>query len=150
MKKMSFKLKMVIFMIAINSLILGEISPWAVAEMQEQSKEYLEIEVFSVNKINYNERQIDVEIYATILNVIRTDSDLKNGDSIIVKYVGDKTPEIDKESGEILENAGPAPVPILVENKKYRAFLTLNEDNYYSPSVEGYSFIEITKGVGDK
>jgi len=145
MRKTLSKLQMLLFIFVINSLIFGEISPWAVAEMKEQSKECLEIEVSSVKKINYNETQINVEIYATILNVIRTDSNLTKGDSIILKYVCYKTPEIDKESGIDFVDEGSAPVPILVKNKRYSAFLILNEDNSYSPSVWGYSFIELIK-----
>ncbi len=150
MKKTLLKLQILVIILILNSIIFGEISPWAVAEMKEQSKECLEIEVFSVKKISYNERQINIEIYATILNVIRTDSNLKKGDSIIVRYVGDKTPEIDKEIDEILEDVGPAPVPILVKNKRYSVFLILNEDNSYSPSVGGYSFTEIIRSDESK
>ena len=141
MYKKSIRIKMLFLFLISFSLIFGALPPQVLIESQQQSKEYIEIEVKNVKCISQNELDISVELNAIILKKYRTDSDLKPGDTIIIKYNTYKT-NVNNEESITVDIEGPLPIPILEKNKKYDAFLKFNDDTSYSPNAGCLSFIE--------
>jgi len=121
----------------------AEISPYALAKMQENSEEQLKIKAVVVRVTAEDKTTDSVEVEAVILRVYKTYSNLEPGDTIVIKYKTHKTSWTDDNGDECIE-IGPAPDPILTEGKIYPAFLKKMND-YYEPSAVGVSFSEYIK-----
>ncbi|HWP93996.1 MAG TPA: hypothetical protein VNN20_17570 [Thermodesulfobacteriota bacterium] len=108
---------------------LADLPPSAYKEMQESAPEYIDIEVLKVKTEKVTDA-IMVDIEAKVTGVKRSESNLKAGDTIVIRYFHDTRGLI-----------GPAPIPILDEGKSYPAFLVKEDGNdFYQPSAMGRSF----------
>ena len=108
---------------------LAELSNHAYEQMQETAPECIDIEVLKVKTEKLTDG-IQVEIEAKVTGVKRSESNLKAGDTIVIKYFHDTRGLI-----------GPAPIPILDEGKSYPAFLVKEDGNdFYEPAAMGRSF----------
>ena len=132
--KLRFNIRIALLSITIALVInvqpsLAELPPHAYKEMQESAPEYIEIEVLKVKTEKLTDG-IKVETEAKVTGVKRSESNLKTGDTIAIKYFHDTRGLI-----------GPAPIPILDEGKSYPAFLVKEDGNdFYQPAAIGRSF----------
>lgn len=101
--------------------------------MQLNAPEHLEIKVLSVSK-SYNlfSGNTKVKANAEVLTVIRSESNLAEGDRITIRYTHDKQRK---------HWAGPKSIPILKKKEETTAFLAFDTENlYYVPAARGASF----------
>ena len=132
--KLRFNIRIALLSITIALVInvqpsLAELPPHAYKEMQESAPEYIEIEVLKVKTEKLTDG-IKVETEAKVTGVKRSESNLKTGDTIAIKYFHDTRGLI-----------GPAPIPILDEGKSYPALLVRADGNdFYEPAAMGRSF----------
>ncbi len=107
-----------------------ELPPTVYKQLQDNSPEHLQIKVLLVKtKEVKNGAQVFVE--ATVINVMRSASNLKVGDVIRIEYFHSTS-----------RAPGPGPVALLVQDQSYEAFLSRNStgDKSYSPAARGRSF----------
>ena len=141
MQKRFFPIKMILIFLIFYSILFGALPPTVLMELQNNSKECFEIKVINIKNTTVNEREIAVIVTAIILKKYRSDIDFKKGDAINIKYNTYKA--IVNQTKEIAEDIeGPLPIPVLEKNKKYDAFLKLNNDKSLSPNAGCLSFIE--------
>ena len=111
----------------------AEIHPKYYAEMQQSAPEKLEIEVKDVDSgwcfFWCGSREIEIE--AIVTRVTKSASGLTIGQSIQICYT-----HFTPGNGW----AGPRPIPILKEDRKYPAYLSKDSDACYGPAARGYSF----------
>lgn len=122
--------RFVIILFTITFAIGAEIAPKYYKEMQEKAPDVVKIQVLDVSKgwcFFCSDKSIKVE--AKILEVTRSASNLKVGNKIEIRY----------EYKPLKEQSGPRPVPILIENKTYPAYL-IKAGDHFEPAARGYSF----------
>jgi len=111
---------------------LAEMEPSVYLALQAKAPEVIEIHVDKVKRglwISPGE-----VVTASVKKVTKSDSKLKIGDVIKIRYRHVK-----------LKGAGPSPIPLLVKKQTYPAWLRKNEKGYYEPAARGYSFRKIKK-----
>jgi hypothetical protein len=132
--KLRFNTRMTLLSITIALVIsvqpgLAELPPSAYKEMQESAPEYVDIQVLKVKTEKVTDG-IMVDIEAKVTGVKRSESNLKVGNTIVIKYFHDTRGLV-----------GPAPIPILDEGESYPAFLVKADGNdFYEPAAMGRSF----------
>lgn len=135
----SLKLILLVALLAIFSTIsVAELPPYVYQERQEKAPESLSVRVQSVKTRETDEprrKLIDVRIVAQVEQVHRSQTGLKRGDVIHIKYLHSQYKE---------PLAGPSEVPILQEEQIYPAYLLKNEqEETFTPAAGGYSFREV-------
>jgi hypothetical protein len=124
------KRSIIIFLFLISFIYPGlfaELPPDAYRKMQDNAPEYLEIQIFKVNKKNDL-----ITVDARIDKVFRTECSLKPGVAITIKY---------EHIRSKLFIPGPRPIPILKKGKTYPAFLKKEKGkDFFSPAARGASF----------
>jgi len=123
----------VLLIIAGIQAAFGELSPDAYKRMQDKAPEHLQIRILSVNTQDEKDgSQVIAE--AKVTAVTRSASHLKLGDVIRISYF----------HGTRLA-PGSSPVPLLVQDQSYQAFLRCysTRDKSYSPEAGGKSFPEV-------
>ncbi len=122
-------------LVCLSASALAELPPAVYKDMQAKSPERLTIRVKSVQTQERDEAErkiVAVTAEAEVLEVGRTASELKPGQTIRIRYVRTEYKE---------PIAGPSQVPILREGETYPAFLSRNkEGDTYAPAAGGYSF----------
>lgn len=112
-----------------------ELPPYVYREQQAKSPERLTIKVMSVKTVERDERdhkRIEVTVVARVTRVARTQSRLRPGRTIRIRYTRTEYEQ---------PIAGPSQVPILRGGETYPAFLSKNkEGDTYAPAAGGYSF----------
>lgn len=106
----------------------AELPPAEYLSMQKKSPEALEIRVDRVRHQSLFRRQEVVS--ATVTMVVRSQSKLKVGDKIEIRY----------RHVPLRGAAGPSPVPRLRAGKSYPAWLKKGEGGVYVPAARGKSF----------
>ncbi len=119
-----------ILIIAGTPAAFGEMPPYVYKNLQDNAPEHLWIKVLSVKTKEGKEgAQVFAEAIAT--KVMRSASSVKVGDVIHIEYFHSTS-----------RVPGPSPVPLLVQNQSYEAFLSRNSrDKSYSPEAGGKSFL---------
>jgi hypothetical protein len=134
---------LVIVAVLIGSLCArAELPPYVYQELQKEAPELLQIEVLDSKKKPSpadksradGARFYHVELTAKVLEVERTDSNLKPGDVIRIAYGRTERP---KNSGWV----GPSEIPVLKKGVVSTAYLGKGEESdVYSPAARGFSF----------
>jgi hypothetical protein len=110
----------------------GDLPPAAYQKMQDNAPEHLQIKVLSV-KTTEEQDGLQVFAEAKVTVVKRSGSGVKVGDVIGIEYFHDTR-----------RVPGPSPVPTLVQDQSYEAFLRLYSARQkiwsYSPAAGGASF----------
>jgi hypothetical protein len=121
--------------VCLSASALAELPPYVYRDMQAKSPERLTIKVKSVKTEERDEPErklIAVTAEAEVVEVERTASELKPGQTIRIRYTHTDYKQ---------PMAGPSQVPVLREGETYPAFLSKNKDgDTYSPAAGGYSF----------
>ena len=122
-----------VLIIASTTAAFGELPPSAYKRMQDEAPEHLQIKVLSV-KTREMRDEIEVFAEAIVTAVIRSTSELKVGDAIRIEYFHSTR-----------RAPGPSPVPILVQDQSYQAFLECysKRDKTYNSAAGGRSFPEV-------
>lgn len=110
---------------------LGELPPSVHEDLQKKSPEVLEIRVDWVKHQNLFRKQEIVG--ATVTRVTRTQTKLKVGDKIEIRY----------HHIPLRGAAGPSPIPMLVAGKAYPAWLNTGDGGIYVPAARGKSFSQL-------
>ena len=122
-------------LVCLSASVRAELPPEVYRDMQAKSPERLKIRVKSVKTEERDEAErklISVTAEAEVLEVGRTASELKPGQTIRIRYTHTEYKQ---------PIAGPSQVPVLREGETYPAFLGKNkEGDTYSPAAGGYSF----------
>ena len=122
-------------LVCLSASAFAELPPYVYRDMQAKSPERLTIKVKSVKTEERDETErklIAVTAEAEVLEVGRTASELKPGQTIRIRYTHTDYKQ---------PIAGPSQVPILREGETYPAFLGKNkEGGTYAPAAGGYSF----------
>ena len=132
--KLRFNIRITFLSITIALVIsvqpgLAELPPHAYKEMQESAPEYIDIVVLKVKTEKLTDG-VKVEMEAKVTGAKRSESNLKAGDTIVIRYFHDPRGLL-----------GPAPIPIRDEGKSYPAFLVKEDGNdFYEPAAMGRSF----------
>jgi hypothetical protein len=119
--------------IAGSRAAIGELPPGAYKRMQDKAPEHLQIRILSV-KTQDKKNGIQVLAEARVTAVSRSACHLKVGDVIRINYFS-STRHV----------PGPSPVPLLVQDRSYLAFLERDSvrDKSYSPAAGGRSFLVV-------
>jgi hypothetical protein len=122
-----------ILIIASTPAAFGELPPFVYKNMQDNAPEHLQIKVLSV-KTKEEKDGIQVFAEAKVTSITRSASNLKVGDVIRIDYFHSTRRVV-----------GPSPVPLLVQDQLYEAFLSRysTRDKSYSPDAGGRSFSTI-------
>jgi len=121
----------------------AEISPLVYEKMRQQAEESLLIKVLDVQESPWSfftkylklGSEIGVQIEAEVVEVLRTSSDLKPDDKIVINYSHYCNPP----RGLV----GPSSIPILTQGHFYRAYLgSSSAEMIYFPAARGESFID--------
>ena len=122
-------------LVCLSASAAAELPPYVYKDMQAKSPERLTIKVKSVKTEERDESErklIAVTAEAEVVEVERTASELKAGQTIRIRYTHTDYKQ---------PIAGPSQVPILREGETYPAFLSKSkEGDTYSPAAGGYSF----------
>ncbi len=112
----------------------AELSPAAYQEMQDAAPEQVVLKVTSV-KLTPGKDGQQVDAQATVVDVPRTATKLKTGDTLSLSYAHSQLP-----TGMV----GPGPVPIVAENTTYTAYLEGGPPPApYMPAARSHSFIAV-------
>ena len=122
-------------LVCLSASAFAELPPYVYRDMQAKSPEHLTIKVRTVTTEERDESErklVAVTAEAEVVEVARTASELKPGQTIRIRYThADYKQPI----------AGPSQVPILREGETYPAFLSKSkEGDTYAPAAGGYSF----------
>ncbi|HEY9282817.1 MAG TPA: hypothetical protein VIP46_05135 [Pyrinomonadaceae bacterium] len=121
--------------VSLSASVSAELPPYVYKDMQAKSPERLTIRVKSVRTEERDESErklVAVTAEAEVVEVARTASELKPGQTIRIRYTHTDYKQ---------PMAGPSQVPILREGETYPAFLRKNkEGDTYAPAAGGYSF----------
>jgi hypothetical protein len=112
----------------------AELPPDVYKDMQANSPESLVVKVLSVKTKNKNEPRlvrVSVTVEARVERVNRTQSGLKPGQLIRIKYDHRRHRE---------PMAGPSEVPVLRRGQVCPAYLKKDDAGYYAPAAGGYTF----------
>lgn len=112
---------------------IAELPPDVYETYQADAPELIHIEVLRVKRpIIWFSRTTPITLSARVVSVQRSQSNLKEGDSITITYETYRPP-----TGW----AGPRPIPILTRGRLYRAYLVWSDqENAYVPAARGRSF----------
>lgn len=107
---------------------LGELPPTVYADLQKRSPEAV---VMRVDRVKHQSLFRKQEIvYATVMKVTRTRTELKVGDKIEIRY----------RHVPLRGASGPSPIPKLKAGGTYPAWLKKGEGGIYVPAARGKSF----------
>jgi hypothetical protein len=124
-----------VLLLASSGAIGGaELPPYVYKDMQANAPESLVIKVLSVKTKRADEPQlvrVSVTVEARVERVSRTESGLKRGQVIRIKYEHRQHKE---------PMAGPSEVPVLKRRQVYPAYLKKGDAGAYSPAAGGYTF----------
>lgn len=112
----------------------AELPPYVYKDMQANSPESLVIKVLSVKTKIKNEPRlvrVSVTVEARVEQVNRTQSGLKPGQLIRIKYDHRRHKE---------PMAGPSEVPVLKRAQVCPAYLKRDDSGVYAPAAGGYTF----------
>lgn len=115
----------------------AELPPQVYAEQQRKAGEVLKIrsdEVVSKAKGFFDRSSYTETVTATVLEVSRSQSKVKKGDVITIRYE-----RLVPKAGWV----GPSPAPKLEKGGQYTAYLGKGEDGTFSLSAQGMSFAKI-------
>lgn len=122
-------------LVCLSASASAELPPYVYRDMQAKSPERLTIRVKSVKTEERDEAErklVAVTAEAEVLEVARTASELKPGQTIRIRYTRTEYKQ---------PIAGPSQVPVLREGQTCPAFLGKNKDgDTYAPAAGGYSF----------
>jgi len=125
--------KLLLFILLVVYSLYGELPPQVYKELQENSPEVVTLRILNVDSKAITSDQREITLKAKVLNILRTQSALRLGSIVTIRYITTIHPD---------NWVGPSPLPILSKKYKYKAFLTHDEANkYYVPSARGRSFI---------
>lgn len=125
---------LVLLLVSSGSVGRAELPPRVYKDMQANSPESLVIKVLSVKRKNKNEPRlvrVSVTVEARVEQVNRTQSGLKPGQVIRIKYDHRRHKE---------PMAGPGEVPVLKRGQACPAYLKKDDSGVYAPAAGGYSF----------
>ena len=111
---------------------LAELAPSAYLDLQKKSPEKVTIKVDQVKHQGIFRREEWVK--ATVTAVTKSESKLKVGDKIEIRY-----------RNETRNIAGPSPTPKLNKGKTYPAWLKKNAEGHFEPAARGKSFQKMEK-----
>lgn len=125
----------VALLVCLPAAARAELPPYVYRDMQAKSPERLTIRVKSVKTEERDESErklIAVTVEAEVVEVARTASELKPGQTIRIRYTHTEYKQ---------PISGASQVPVLREGETYPAFLGKNkEGGTYAPAAGGYSF----------
>ena len=125
--------KLVSITLVLNTLLFAALPPQVYQQLQKYAPESVHILVDHVTKYpTANPHEFKVTVQATILHVIRTQSNLKKGEKIGILY----TTVTSRPRGWV----GPSSLPVLHEGEQYNAYLQ-KDDIMFIPAAKGKSFI---------
>jgi hypothetical protein len=125
---------LVLLLVSAGSVGRAELPPYVYKDMQASSPESLVIKVLSVKTKNKNEPRlvrVSVTVEARVEQVNRTQTNLKPGQLIRIKYDHRRHKE---------PMAGPSEVPVLKHRQVYPAYLKKDDAGHYAPAAGGYTF----------
>ena len=125
---------LVLLLASSGSVGRAELPPHVYKDMQANSPESLVIKVLSVKTKNKNEPRlvrVSVTVEARVEQVNRTQTNLKPGQLIRIKYDHRRHKE---------PMAGPSEVPVLKKGQTLPAYLKKNDAADYAPAAGGYTF----------
>jgi hypothetical protein len=111
---------------------LAELAPSAYLSLQKKAPEKVTIKVDQVKRQGIFRREEWVK--ATVTAVSKSESKLKVGDKIEIRY-----------RNETRNIVGPSPIPQLDKGQTYPAWLKKNGEGHYGPSARGKSFQKMGK-----
>lgn len=115
----------------------AELAPEVYIELQSKAPEVLKIRVDAVASSPeglFKRSKWTENVTATVVDIVRTRSGLKKGDTIHLEYT-----RIIPEKGWV----GPAPAPQLMKGREYMAFLSKTEAGSFSLAARGLSFVKV-------
>lgn len=125
--------RLFLFLILSSSVLFAELPPSVYERLQAKAPEYLEIEVLRVDvEPGGTPNQQKVQIMALVNKVMRSVSNLKEGDLINILYTVTDQPK---------DRRGPREIPILSEKDKTVAYLIKTAGtNNYIPAAKAMTF----------
>ncbi|HEU4597139.1 MAG TPA: hypothetical protein VFS10_18555 [Pyrinomonadaceae bacterium] len=125
---------LVLLLVTCGAASRAELPPNVYKDLQAKSPEALVIKVLSVETKETDEPRlvrVSVTVKARVERVNRTNSGLKPGAAIRIRY---------EHRRHRAPMAGPSEVPVLKRGEVYPAYLRKAEAGDYSPAARGYSF----------
>jgi hypothetical protein len=125
-----------VILLTLSTISIAELPPSVYQEWQAKAPDFLMIKVRSIKTAETDEPRlvrVAVSLEAQIEQVRRSQSSLKAGDVITIKYEHRKYKE---------PMVGPSEVPILKEGQSYPAYLKKGPEGF-EPAAGGYSFREM-------
>jgi hypothetical protein len=133
-----------IFVLLVAVKCYAELPPGYYLKLQNKAPEYLKIEVVTIRQEqaessgeaqNTGESTTNIELEAKVLKVVRTQSGIKPGDTIRIKY---------SRTNHLPGWVGPGEIPVLEMGNVHSAFLTKAEGKeFYEPAARGKSFADL-------
>lgn len=124
--------------VLITGKAVAELPPEVYEELQGKASEAVVIRVEKVISERLGTLDFSGDrkqtVSAKVVSVTRTDSGLKAGDAIVIRYVSKKLAK---------GMAGPSPIPRLGEGREYPAWLSKSAEGHFVPAARGYSFSEV-------
>jgi len=132
----AFRKATLLALLLVSSGTVGraELPPYVYKDMQANAPESLVIKVLSVRTKKTDEPRlvrVSVTVEARVQQVSRTQTGLKPGDIIRIKYDHRRHKE---------PMAGPSEVPLLKKRQVCPAYLKKTDAADYSPAAGGYTF----------
>ena len=115
----------------------AELPPQVYVELQQKAGEALKIRVDEVDskpKGLLDRSSFTETVKATVLEVIRSQSGVKKGDVITIRY---------QRQAPRNDISGPSPAAQLKAGKEYPAYLAKREDGTFSIGARGMSFSKV-------
>ncbi len=115
-----------------NINCFAQLPPIVYKNMIKNSSEIVTIKIEDIKIENTNCIKKKVFITARLISVKKTNSNLKDCDTIQITY--------NYQESYPKDWVGPKIIPLLEKNKIYRAYLKHIKQNIYKPSAKGESF----------
>ncbi|WP_062264223.1 hypothetical protein [Endozoicomonas arenosclerae] len=116
------------------NIALAELPPYVYEEWQDNSPEEL---IVTVKRVNVhvdenNNRLLHCSVTVIVDDVMRSETDLTEGVILKIRYYH-RIPEP--------YFTGPSPIPVINAGESYLAYLKKVDEQFYTPSAGGLSFI---------